>query len=107
MKTVRTPVKGGSPVAIALLNCIESIELSKFPMHLTILFEALVTGQWKLFSLTAAELMSPSGVTLNILGNYFVNSIDEKEKEKEKSLLRWCKRELGDGPYSNSMSTRP
>jgi hypothetical protein len=43
-------------------------------LTLIVLFEELLTGQWRQMILTAAGLLSPSGVAMSVMGKYIVNT---------------------------------
>jgi hypothetical protein len=73
------------PLHSLLLGIVEAFELSEIsipPM------EALITGQWKNFVLSAVRLMSPSGMKMEVLGEIIMYLIDDE------NLLEWCKREI-------------
>lgn len=74
-----------------LLGVIQAFELSEVPSMMPPIMEALVTGQWKNFVLSAVGLMSPSGMKMEVLGEivmYLIGCIEDEE------FLVWCKREV-------------
>lgn len=69
------------PVIQLVILFLDSIRLSyalagqkSMALTLLILVEELVTGQWRQMILTAAGLLSPSGVAAGVIGKYIVNA---------------------------------
>ena len=74
-----------------LLGVIQAFELSEVPSIMPPIMEALVTGQWKNFVLSAVGLMSPSGMKIEVLGEivmYLIGCVEDEE------FLIWCKKEI-------------
>lgn len=69
------------PILLFLMTMLDSFRLSRaligekhIPLTLIVLFEEMLTGQWRQMILTAAGLLSPSGVAMGVLGKYAVNT---------------------------------
>jgi hypothetical protein len=77
--------KALQPLPSLLLGILQAFELSEVPQSIPPIMEALVTGQWKNFVLTAVGLMSPSGIKLEVIGQIIMYLIKE-------DFLGWCKR---------------
>jgi hypothetical protein len=77
-----------TPLTSVILGTIQAIELSEVPSILPPLFEALVTGQWKTFILSAVGLMSPSGMKMEVIGDIVMYLVGDED------FLEWCKREV-------------
>lgn len=74
-----------------LLGVIQAFELSEVPSIMPPIMEALVTGQWKNFVLSAVGLMSPSGMKIEVLGEivmYLIGCVEDED------FLIWCKKEI-------------
>jgi hypothetical protein len=74
-----------------LLGVIQAFELSHVPSTIPPIMEALATGQWKNFVLSAVGLMSPSGMKMEVLGEIIMYLICRIQDE---DFLTWCKREI-------------
>jgi len=75
---VPVPVK---PIVLLLITLIDTVRLSfalagqtNMALTLLVLIEELATGQWRQMILTAAGLISPSGVAIGVIAKYFVNA---------------------------------
>jgi hypothetical protein len=84
------------PLRSLILGLIQVFEMSDIPSSIPPLLEALVTGQWKNFILTAVGLMSPSGMKLEVLGHIIIYLIQDED------FLGWCKREICEAKSSPS-----
>ena len=69
------------PFLLFLMTLLDSFRLSRALMGekdvsltLIVLFEELLTGQWRQMILTAAGLLSPSGVAMGVMGKYIINT---------------------------------
>jgi len=69
------------PFLLFLMTLLDSFRLSRaligekdVSLTLIVLFEELLTGQWRQMILTAAGLLSPSGVAMGVIGKYVVNT---------------------------------
>jgi hypothetical protein len=69
------------PFLLFLMTLLDSFRLSRaligekdVSLTLIVLFEELLTGQWRQMILTAAGLLSPSGVAMGVIGKYIVNT---------------------------------
>lgn len=85
---VKTINKHLTPLQYVILGIIQAFELSEVPSTIPLLLEALTTGQWKNFVLISAELISPSGIKMEVLGEIIIYLIQGED------LLDWCKREI-------------
>ncbi len=87
------PVKMGSStvpsasLSYVLLGIIQAFEMSEVPPIIPAVLEALVTGQWRNFVLSAAGLMSPSGMKIEVIHEI----VDYLLKE---DFWEWCKRHI-------------
>ena len=69
------------PFLLFLMTLLDSFRLSRalvgekdVSLTLIVLFEELLTGQWRQMILTAAGLLSPSGVAMGVMGKYIINT---------------------------------
>jgi hypothetical protein len=69
------------PFLLFLMALLDSFRLSRaligekdVSLTLIVLFEELLTGQWRQMILTAAGLLSPSGVAIGVMGKYIINT---------------------------------
>jgi len=88
------PVKMGvsssqQSLSSVLLGIIQAFEMSEVPPIIPAVLEALVTGQWKNFVLSAAGLMSPSGMKIEVIHEIVTYLIGE-------DFWEWCKRHIVD-----------
>jgi hypothetical protein len=97
------PVKMGTSsvpsasLSSVLLGIIQAFEMSEVPPIIPAALEALVTGQWKNFVLSAAGLMSPSGMKIEVIREIITYLIDE-------DFWEWCKRNICEGKESPSFN---
>jgi len=84
------PVKGPEmheSIANLLLGIIQAFEMGEVPQIILPIMEALVTGQWKNFILSAVELTSPSGIKIEVISS-IVNYLLKED------FWEWCKRHV-------------
>jgi hypothetical protein len=95
------PVKVGEqlqPLRSLILGLIQVFEMSEVPPSISLLLEALITGQWKNFFLIAVGLMSPSGMNLEVLGHIITFLIQDE------NFFGWCKRNICEAKESPSFN---
>ena len=89
------PVKRDSTdfaaIATLLPGIVQAFEMSEVPPIIPAILESLVTGQWKNFVLSAAGLMSPSGIKLDVIREIITYLLDGED------FWEWCKRVVCEG----------